>query len=92
VQAEGKLVELGREREVPAGPPSFEELFLDVHDRLYRALYFISGIRRDIPRLQRLSGERIRLTHLKDGLAYTLAKKWGVSPSGLQGCPVSLPA
>jgi hypothetical protein len=46
----------------------------------------------DIPRLQRLSGERIRRTHLKDGLAFALAKKWGVSPARLQGCPVSLPA
>ncbi len=43
VQAEDKVVELRREREAPVEPLSFEKLFLDQHDRLYRALYFISG-------------------------------------------------
>jgi hypothetical protein len=46
----------------------------------------------DTARVRRLSGERIRLTHQKDGVAYGLARLWGVSPSRLQGCPVSLPA
>jgi hypothetical protein len=46
----------------------------------------------DLAGLQRLSGKRVRLTHLKDGVAYALAKKWGVSPSRLRGCPVTLPA
>jgi hypothetical protein len=32
VRAEDNVIELGRDREVPAGPPSFEELFLDEHD------------------------------------------------------------
>jgi RNA polymerase sigma-70 factor, ECF subfamily len=27
----------------PVSPRDFDELFLDVHDRLYRALYFITG-------------------------------------------------
>jgi RNA polymerase sigma-70 factor (ECF subfamily) len=31
--------------------PSFEELFLDHHDRLYRALYFITGSRSDAEEL-----------------------------------------
>jgi RNA polymerase sigma-70 factor, ECF subfamily len=42
VQAEDNVVEL-REREAPVEPQSFEELFLDQHDRLYRALCFITG-------------------------------------------------
>ena len=46
----------------------------------------------DTARVRRLSGERIRLTHRKDGVAYALARLWGVSPSRLQGCPVSLPS
>ena len=36
VQAEDNVVELDGGREVPAGPLSFEEIFLDVHDRLVR--------------------------------------------------------
>ena len=43
VQAEDNVVELSPEPEAPVAPLSFEELFLDVHDRLYRALYFITG-------------------------------------------------
>jgi RNA polymerase sigma factor (sigma-70 family) len=46
VQAEDtnrNVVKLDRDREAPAAPSSFEELFLDVHDRLFRALYFITG-------------------------------------------------
>jgi len=38
VQAEDNVVELSPEPEAPVAPLSFEELFLDVHDRLYRAL------------------------------------------------------
>jgi RNA polymerase sigma-70 factor (ECF subfamily) len=51
VQAEDDVVELRREREAPVGPLSFEELFLDQHDRLYRALYFITGSREDAEEL-----------------------------------------
>ena len=51
VQAEDNVVEFGRDREAPAAPPSFEELFLDVHDRLYRALYFITGSSADAEEL-----------------------------------------
>lgn len=51
MQAEDNVVEIGREREAPAGPPSFESLFLDVHDRLYRALYFITGSSADAEEL-----------------------------------------
>lgn len=32
-------------------PPSFDALFLDEHDRLYRALYFITGSREDAEEL-----------------------------------------
>jgi RNA polymerase sigma-70 factor (ECF subfamily) len=51
VQAEDNVVELRRDREAPVGPVSFEELFLDQHDRLYRALYFITGSAEDAEEL-----------------------------------------
>jgi RNA polymerase sigma-70 factor (ECF subfamily) len=51
VQAEDNVVKLSREREAPARPASFEELFLDVHDRLFRALYFITGSSADAEEL-----------------------------------------
>ncbi len=51
VQIEDNVVGFGREREAPAGPPTFEELFLDEHDRLYRALYFITGSSADAEEL-----------------------------------------
>ena len=75
VQAEGKVVELGREREVPAGPPSFEELFLDVHDRLYRALYFITGSSADAEELMQDAFLKLwerwdRLDTIEDPVAY----------------------
>jgi RNA polymerase sigma factor (sigma-70 family) len=43
VQAEDNVVAMRAGRQAPEGPSSFEELFLDQHDRLYRALYFITG-------------------------------------------------
>ena len=51
MQAEDNVVEFGGERVVPAGPLDFEELFLSVHDRLYRALYFITGSSADAEEL-----------------------------------------
>lgn len=51
VQAEDNVVELRREREAPVEQLSFEELFLDHHDRLYRALYFVTGSREDAEEL-----------------------------------------
>ena len=51
VQAEHNVVELRREREIAQERQSFEELFLDQHDRLYRALYFITGSRDDAEEL-----------------------------------------
>jgi RNA polymerase sigma-70 factor (ECF subfamily) len=43
VQGDGNIVELRPERKAPVERQSFEGLFLDQHDRLYRALYFITG-------------------------------------------------
>ena len=43
MQAEDGVIGLGRERDARAASPSFEELFLEHHDRLYRALFFITG-------------------------------------------------
>lgn len=51
VQAEDNVVELRRPREAPVNPSSFDELFLDEHDRLYRALYFVTGSREDAEEL-----------------------------------------
>lgn len=46
----------------------------------------------DSARVQLRIGERIHLTHQKDGLLLRLASLWGVSADALDGCPVSLPA
>ena len=75
VQAEENVVELGREREAPAGPQSFEELFLDVHDRLYRALYFITGSSADAEELMQDAFLKLwerwdRLDTIEDPVAY----------------------
>ena len=51
VQTEDDVVEPMSEREAPVRPLSFDELFLDQHDRLYRALYFITGSRQDAEEL-----------------------------------------
>ena len=51
VQAEDNVVELRRGHEAPVEPLSFDELFLDQHDRLYRALYFVTGSREDAEEL-----------------------------------------
>ena len=51
VQAEDNVVELRRDREAPVTPSSFDELFFDHHDRLYRALYFVTGSREDAEEL-----------------------------------------
>jgi RNA polymerase sigma-70 factor, ECF subfamily len=54
VHIEDNVVELNpaaKPADGPAAPPSFEVLFLDVHDRLYRALYFITGSSADAEEL-----------------------------------------
>ena len=43
MQGKHHSVERQAEREPPVTPRDFDELFLDVHDRLYRALYFVTG-------------------------------------------------
>jgi RNA polymerase sigma-70 factor, ECF subfamily len=75
VQAEDNVVEFGRKREAPAGPPSFEELFLDVHDRLYRALYFIPGSSADAEELMQDAFLKLwerwdRIDTIEDPVAY----------------------
>jgi RNA polymerase sigma-70 factor (ECF subfamily) len=51
VQAGDNVVELHGESETSATPRSFDDLFLDQHDRLYRALYFITGSSADAEEL-----------------------------------------
>jgi RNA polymerase sigma-70 factor (ECF subfamily) len=75
VQAEDNVVELDRDREAPVGPPSFEELFLDVHDRLYRALYFVTGSSADAEELMQDAFLKLwerwdRLDSIEDPVAY----------------------
>ena len=51
MQTEDNVVELHGDRETSANPPRFDDLFLDQHDRLYRALYFITGSSADAEEL-----------------------------------------
>jgi Sigma-70 region 2 len=51
VQGDDCFVELHAEDEAPVSPPSFDELFLDLHDRLYRALSFVTGSSHDAEEL-----------------------------------------
>src|SRR5213596_925041 len=83
VQAEDNVVELIQEPEPPMAPLSFEELFLDVHDRLYRALYFITGSSADAEELMqdaflKLWEQWDRIDKIDDPVAY-------LSRSGLNG-------
>jgi RNA polymerase sigma factor (sigma-70 family) len=75
VQAEDNVVELIPEPEAPLAPLSFEELFLDVHDRLYRALYFITGSSADAEELMQDAFLKLwerwdRIDKIDDPVAY----------------------
>jgi RNA polymerase sigma-70 factor (ECF subfamily) len=75
VQAEDNVVKLEREREAPVDPTSFEELFLGVHDRLYRALYFITGSSADAEEIMQDAFLKLwerwdRLDTIDDPVAY----------------------
>jgi RNA polymerase sigma-70 factor (ECF subfamily) len=51
VQSEDNVVELHRDHQAPEAPPSFADLFLELHDRLFRALYFVTGTYEDAEEL-----------------------------------------
>jgi RNA polymerase sigma factor (sigma-70 family) len=75
VQAEDKIVKLMPGSEAPVAPLSFEELFLDVHDRLYRALYFITGSSADAEELMQDAFLKLwerwdRIERIDDPVAY----------------------
>jgi RNA polymerase sigma-70 factor (ECF subfamily) len=75
VQIEDNVVELNPESDAPAAPPSFDELFLDVHDRLYRALYFITGSSADAEELMQEAFLKLwerwdRIDQIDDPVAY----------------------
>ena len=75
VQAEDNVVELIPEPEAPVAPMSFEEIFLDVHDRLYRALYFITGSSADAEELMQDAFLKLwerwdRIDRIDDPVAY----------------------
>jgi RNA polymerase sigma factor (sigma-70 family) len=48
VQAEGELVEMPAE---VAGPQRFDEFFMEEHERLFKALYFVTGNREEAEEL-----------------------------------------
>ncbi len=75
VQGEENVVEIEPDREAPVRPSSFEELFLDVHDRLYRALYFITGSSTDAEELMQDAFLKLwerwdRIDSIDDPVAY----------------------
>src|SRR5688572_6937195 len=75
VQAEANVIELNPEPEAPVAPQSFEQLFLDVHDRLYRALYFITGSSADAEELMQDAFLKLwerwdRIDRIDDPVAY----------------------
>ena len=51
VQTGDNVVKLHGDPETSAAPASFDDLFLDQHRRLYRALYFITGSSADAEEL-----------------------------------------
>jgi RNA polymerase sigma factor (sigma-70 family) len=51
VQVEDDIVQIAANSEGPAVPVSFDVFFLDQHDHLYRALYFVTGNRDDAEEL-----------------------------------------
>jgi RNA polymerase sigma-70 factor (ECF subfamily) len=75
VQAEENVVKLVPEPEASVAPVSFEGLFLDVHDRLYRALYFITGSSADAEELMQDAFLKLwerwdRIDRIDDPVAY----------------------
>jgi RNA polymerase sigma factor (sigma-70 family) len=75
VQTEDNVVELNPEPQAPVAPVSFEELFLEVHDRLYRALYFITGSSADAEELMQDAFLKLwerwdRIDKIDDPVAY----------------------
>ena len=74
-RVQDNVVKFEREREAPTGPTSFEGLFLDVHDRLYRALYFVTGSSADAEELLQDAFLKLwerwdRLDTIEDPVAY----------------------
>lgn len=65
--------------------------FMELQPDLFRQMAAAASAG-DFARIQMLSGERVHLTHQKDGLVGRLASLWSVFPDALFECPVSLPA
>jgi RNA polymerase sigma factor (sigma-70 family) len=62
-------------REAPVVPVDFDEFFLDQHERLYRALYFVTGDRQDAEELMQDAFLRLwerwdRLGEIEDPVGY----------------------
>lgn len=75
VQTGDNVVELHGDRETSATPRAFDDLFLDQHDRLYRALYFITGSSADAEELMQEAFLKLwerwdRVHQIDDPVAY----------------------
>jgi len=75
VQAEDDIVQIAASGEGPAIPASFTDFFLDEHERLYRALYFVTGNPHDAEELMQDAFMKLwerwdRIDELDDATAY----------------------
>jgi RNA polymerase sigma-70 factor (ECF subfamily) len=75
VRAEEEIEQLPLEREAPVGRQGFDEFFLDQHDRLYRALFFITGSAHDAEELTQDAFLKLwerwgRIEQIEDPTAY----------------------
>jgi RNA polymerase sigma-70 factor (ECF subfamily) len=68
-------VQIAASSEGPAVPASFDAFFLEQHERLYRALYFVTGNRHDAEELMQDAFLKLwerwdRIDELEDATAY----------------------
>jgi RNA polymerase sigma-70 factor (ECF subfamily) len=75
VQAEDNIVQVAASGEGPAVRASFTDFFLDEHERLYRALYFVTGDPHDAEELMQDAFMKLwerwdRIDELDDATAY----------------------
>lgn len=75
MQAEDNIVQIAESGEGPAVPASFTDFFLDAHERLYRALYFVTGNPHDAEELMQDAFMKLwerwdRIDELDDATAY----------------------
>ncbi len=74
MQTEGDIIEFPAP-DAQDAPASFDDFFLDQHERLYRALYFVTGNRHDAEELMQDAFMKLwerwdRVDELDDAAAY----------------------